>query len=311
MNTRRSIVLAVMLSALLVGACTPATVAQPVAAATRQNQPPAPTAALEPTQAAAPAATQSIDHAATQQAFNYNLDQKVMAATAVASTGPDHFSGAWAGTMSFTDDAERKEDIQVMIPQDCKVGQACGYIDNLTVKCKWEMTLADLQGNVFTYKFSKTLSGECPALGGGKLTMQADGTLQREHKTPNFTASGPLTKVIAVASTGPDHFSGMWAGTMSFTDDAKRKEDIQVVIPQGCQVGGVCGYIDNLTVKCKWEMTLADLQGNVFAYKFSKTLSGECPALGGGTLTLQTNGALQREHKTPDFTASGPLTKQK
>ncbi len=194
MNTRFSIVSVVMLIALLISACAPATVAQPVAAAARQNQPPAPTAAPEPTQVAAPAATQSIDRAATQQAFNYNMDQKVMAATAAASTGPDHFSGAWAGTMSFTDDAKRKEDIQVVIPQGCQVGGVCGYIDNLTVKCKWEMTLADLQGNVFAYKFSKTLSGECPALGGGKLTMQADGTLLREHKTPDFTASGPLTK---------------------------------------------------------------------------------------------------------------------
>jgi hypothetical protein len=111
-----------------------------------------------------------------------------------AAAGSNRFAGTWAGTMSFTDDANRKEDIQVMIPQDCKVGQACGYIDNLTVKCKWEMTLADLQGMVFAYKFSKTLSGECPALGGGTLTLQADGTLQREHKTPDFTASGPLTK---------------------------------------------------------------------------------------------------------------------
>ena len=73
--------------------------------------------------------------------------------------------------MSFTDDANRKENIQVMIPQDCKVGQACGYIDNTTVQCKWEMTLASLQGDVFEYKFSKTLSGECPAMGGSKLTI--------------------------------------------------------------------------------------------------------------------------------------------
>jgi hypothetical protein len=118
----------------------------------------------------------------------------ISACAAPAAAGSNRFAGTWAGTMSFTDDANRKEDIQVMIPQDCKVGQACGYIDNTTVQCKWEMTLASLQGDVFEYKFSKTLSGECPAMGGGKLAMQADGTLQREHKTPDFTASGPLTK---------------------------------------------------------------------------------------------------------------------
>ena len=36
--------------------------------------------------------------------------------------------------------------------------------------------------------------GQCPALGGGTLTMNSDGTLFREHKTPDFTASGPLTR---------------------------------------------------------------------------------------------------------------------
>lgn len=52
------------------------------------------------------------------------------------------------------------------------------FLIRLTVKCKWEMTL----------------SGECPAMGGGSLTLQADGTLLREHQMPDFTASGPLTR---------------------------------------------------------------------------------------------------------------------
>jgi hypothetical protein len=62
------------------------------------------------------------------------------------------------------------------------------------VSCQWEMTLSSLKGDVFTYEFSDTLSGECPAIGGGTLTMQSDGTLMREHQTPNFTASGVLTR---------------------------------------------------------------------------------------------------------------------
>ncbi|MEO5886242.1 MAG: hypothetical protein ABIQ77_01135 [Anaerolineales bacterium] len=106
----------------------------------------------------------------------------------------DRFTGIWTGTMSFTDDANRKEDIIVTIPADCTLGSVCGDLNNTTVKCQWEMTLGAVNSDVFEYKFSKTLSGECPALGGGRLTMQSDGTIMREHKTPDFTASGVLTK---------------------------------------------------------------------------------------------------------------------
>jgi len=120
--------------------------------------------------------------------------------------------------------------------------------------------------------------------------------------------------VTACAPTMPsnpaDRFAGTWSGMMSFTDDANRKEDIIVTIPAGCAMGSICGDINNTTVNCQWKMTLASLDGTVFEYKFSKTMSGECPALGGGTLTLQSDGTLMREHKTPNFTASGMLTKR-
>jgi len=120
-----------------------------------------------------------------------------------------------------------------------------------------------------------------------------------------------LTACAPSAQSNPaDRFSGTWSGTMSFTDDANRKEDIVVTIPAGCIEGGVCGSLDNVTVSCTWEMTLETVKGDVFAYKFSKTMSGECPALGGGTLTLESDGSLFREHKTPDFTASGTLQPQ-
>ena len=120
-----------------------------------------------------------------------------------------------------------------------------------------------------------------------------------------------LTACAPLAQSNPaDRFAGTWSGTMSFTDDANRKEDILVTIPAGCMTGNVCGDINNTTVSCQWEMTLAALNGNVFEYQFSKTMSGECPALGGGTLTLQSDGTLMREHKTPDFTASGMLTRK-
>jgi hypothetical protein len=119
------------------------------------------------------------------------------------------------------------------------------------------------------------------------------------------TACGPSAE-----SNPADRFAGTWSGTMSFTDDANRKEDLVITIPAGCTVGGVCGDINNTTVQCQWEMTLASLSGDIFTYTFSKTMSGECPALGGGTLTMQSDGTLMREHKTPDFTASGLLTRQ-
>lgn len=108
------------------------------------------------------------------------------------SNPADQFAGTWSGTMNFTDDANRKEDIIVTIPTDCADGSVCGSINNTTVGCEWEMTLASIQGDVFTYTFSKTMSGPCPAMGGGTLTLESDGTLFREHKTPDFTASGSL-----------------------------------------------------------------------------------------------------------------------
>ncbi|MEO5886151.1 MAG: hypothetical protein ABIQ77_00670 [Anaerolineales bacterium] len=117
-----------------------------------------------------------------------------------------------------------------------------------------------------------------------------------------------LTACVPSAQPNPaDRFTGTWSGTMSFSDDANRKEDIIVTIPAGCVEGGVCGDLNNTTVSCTWEMTLETVKGNVFAYKFSKTMSGECPALGGGTLTLKADGTLFREHKTPNFTASGSM----
>ena len=104
-----------------------------------------------------------------------------------------------------------------------------------------------------------------------------------------------------------DRFGGTWSGVMSFSGDPTHTEDIVVSIPTGCSVGSVCGELNNTSVGCKWEMTLETVNDNIFTYKFSKTLSGECPSGSGGTLTLQPDGTLFREHKTPDFTASGQL----
>jgi hypothetical protein len=121
---------------------------------------------------------------------------------------------------------------------------------------------------------------------------------------------------ILVSACGPsapanpaDRFAGTWSGTMNFTDVGSRNEKVIITIPTGCVVGGVCGDSYNITINCTWEITLEAVNGDVFEYQFSKTLGGECPALTSGTLTLQSDGTLMREHTTPRFVARGVLTR--
>ena len=128
------------------------------------------------------------------------------------------------------------------------------------------------------------------------------------------TAFVMLISLAACAPSEPsnpaDRFAGVWAGTMSFTDDPDRKEAVVVTIPSGCAAGQICGDLNNTTVGCQWELTVEAIHDNVFEYQFSKTLSGGCPSLSGGMLTLQSDGTLMREHITPDFTASGTLQRK-
>jgi hypothetical protein len=125
----------------------------------------------------------------------------------------------------------------------------------------------------------------------------------------------PLVPLLGACSPAAqanpvDRFAGTWSGTMKFTDDPSHRADIIVSIPAGCSARGVCGDIYNKS-GCQWEMTLVSIKENVLAYKFSKTLSGGDPCEAGigtgGSLTLQADGRLVREHRTPDFTASGIL----
>ena len=107
-----------------------------------------------------------------------------------------------------------------------------------------------------------------------------------------------------------DRFAGQWSGTMNLTDVGSRNEKVILTIPSGCTVGGVCGDSYNMTINCTWEITLDAVKGDVFEYTFSKTLGGECPALTSGTLTLQSDGTIWREYKTPSLTARGALTRK-
>jgi hypothetical protein len=65
-----------------------------------------------------------------------------------------------------------------------------------------------------------------------------------------------------------------------------------------------------MTINCTWELMLDAVNGDVFEYTFSKTLGGECPALTSGTLALQSDGTLMREHTTPSFVARGVLMRK-
>jgi hypothetical protein len=200
MKTKLNVITLVLLTVVLISACAPVTAAQPTVTTpvppVQQNSPPTqpPTAILQPTSTPATADSQQANRAATQQAAMRNMDQKVEATAAAVATGPNHFSGAWAGTMKFSDDPNHTEDIQIVIPQGCQLGKTCGYLDNTTVQCKWEITLNSIKSETLEYTFSKLLSGDCPTGSSGTLTMQPDGTLLREHKTPDFTASGSLTR---------------------------------------------------------------------------------------------------------------------
>ena len=107
-----------------------------------------------------------------------------------------------------------------------------------------------------------------------------------------------------------DRFAGTWTGTMSMTEDPTINAVVVVTIPIGCSANEVCGDVINTANGCRWAMTLTAVNGDVFEYIYSKTLDGDCPALGDGTLTLNSDGTLFREHVFPDFTITGTLTRE-
>lgn len=148
--------LLVMLTFLLVSACAPSAPTNPVAATivpTVESTAPAPTPA-NPT---------------------------------------DRFIGTWSGTMSFSDNPSHKEDIDIIIFANCKPGSYCGDYLNNTVNCMLEVKLVALKGDAFEYDLSPGIGNLCLDSGSGTLTLQADGTLLREHTMAGVTATGTLT----------------------------------------------------------------------------------------------------------------------
>ena len=103
------------------------------------------------------------------------------------------FTGMWSGTMYFAN-SSGKTDIVITILTRCKPGKVCGTLENKSANCIWELTLDEINGDVFSYTFSKTLKGDYPFGSVGKLILRSDGTLYRVHQTPDSIVSGTLTR---------------------------------------------------------------------------------------------------------------------
>jgi len=228
-------------------------------------------------------------------------------APSAQSNAADRFAGTWSGLMSFTD-RDTTEDVFITIPSGCVAGEVCGEIFNSVVNCTWEVHLEAVKGDVFEYTFSKTLSGECPAMGNGTLTLQADGTLVREHITPNFTSTGTLGRQAEGYKPMYD-FAGTWSGQISTSDNPDSKKDIEISIPISCKIGNTCGDIVNLSAPCGIYMIMKTNDNNVINYEFSGSIE-QCAYTGAGSLTLQADGTLLWEHTSPDLTASAVLTRK-
>ena len=232
----------------------------------------------------------------------------VACAPSAQSNAADRFAGAWSGPMSFSD-RDTTEDVFITIPSGCTAGEACGEIFNSAVNCIWEVQLGAVNGDVFEYTFSKTLSGECPALGSGTLTLQADGLLVREHVTPNFTSTGTLGR--QAEGYNPIYgFAGTWSGTMNSSANPDRAYDIEIFIPIACKAGNNCGGFNNFSGECGVAMILKNIKGKTFEYDFATNTGVECPYGGSGTFTLQPDGSLVMDHVSPNQTMSAVLSRQ-
>lgn len=196
MNTKHTFILFSLLFAMLIAACTPSTAAKSTPSIAQANQPAAAPATATP----APTTT-GVPRLGIDPEFVKALDATANAVSAQATAAAPQvpmttktIAGLWAGTMDFSDDPTHTEDIEVQIDPDCAVDSACGFVNNLTVQCKWELTYRGTQGDEYLLEHTKTLSGDCPARGIGQYTLLASGKLMREHVTPDFTASGVLSR---------------------------------------------------------------------------------------------------------------------
>ena len=129
------------------------------------------------------------------------------------------------------------------------------------------------------------------------ISLLISACVQSAPVNPVVATAVPTAATTATPSTQSnpaDRFAGTWSGVMSATDDPSAKANTVTTIPTGCSAKGICGDTINLANGCRWEMTLTAVNGDVFEYIYSKTLDGDCPASGSGTLNLNSDGTLFR-----------------
>jgi hypothetical protein len=108
-------------------------------------------------------------------------------------------------------------------------------------------------------------------------------------------------------------FAGRWVGTITWSNDPGYRSAVQISIPAVCGVGEACGTFEPSSaeaaaVGCILEVRLLGLEGNSLRYDFARLLRGDaCHAEGIGTLTLQEDGRLLRDHRLGSTTVSGPM----
>ncbi len=109
----------------------------------------------------------------------------------------DRFKGTWTGDMNFSDNPNHKGNVDFVIAGNCsKPGSYCGDFFDNTVPCTLAVNLVAVRGDVLEYELGPSSSpgDACLDSGRGTLTLQADGTLLREHTTAGVTASGTLKR---------------------------------------------------------------------------------------------------------------------
>ena len=103
------------------------------------------------------------------------------------------FAGKWSGTMYFAN-SSAKTDIVITILTRCTPGKVCGTLENKSANCIWALTLDEINGDVFSYTFSKTLRGDDPFVSVGKLIVRPDGTLYLVHQMSDSIVSGTMRR---------------------------------------------------------------------------------------------------------------------
>lgn len=112
---------------------------------------------------------------------------------------------------------------------------------------------------------------------------------------PPTATPAPSATPVGAIDTGP--FAGRWSGTMYLGGDRDVPYATAALsIPAACAPQQACGELSSAGSGCSWELRLLGIDGDVLTYEFSRSLTRDDCTLGAGTLTLQADGRLVREH---------------